>query len=119
MSRVFKSKGKGKRRGISNAEGRKKGEVAAGETVKIEATKAEKRHKEDKGVTLVEETPIKARVSFGTVNSQRVPIAPLNFGTTGVQMKGSHVVVDGINNDEEEEEEWTMDSSPAIIVFDP
>jgi len=120
MSRVFKSEGKGKRRGVSKAEGRKKGGVAASATVKVKASKAEKRHREDKGVTLVEETPIKARVSSGTVNGQpRVPIAPPNFGSTGVQMNGPRPVVDGINNNEDEEEEWIMDSSPAIVVFDP
>ena len=119
MSRVFKSEGKGKRRRVSKAEGRKTG-VAASATVKVKASKAEKRHREDKGVTLVEETPIKTRVSFGTVNGQqRVPIAPPNFGATGVQMQGPRPVVDGINNNEDEEEEWIMDSSPAIVVFDP
>lgn len=114
MSRVCKSKAKGKIKGISRIGEGKKEDL----TFKISAPKVEKRHKEDKGVTLVEETPVKTRVSSTlNVQQQPVPIMPLIFGTTsGVQKNGAKLIFGEIG---EEEEEWMMDSSPAVVVFDP
>ncbi|KAF9523620.1 hypothetical protein CPB83DRAFT_910555 [Crepidotus variabilis] len=101
------------------------------------------------GVTLVEETPVKQRVlktlpfTFG-VNQAKIP--SLNFGVTGIKVDGGRLSIarsgPGLSslpassspvsvpetpplrsgedaNDEDEDEEWMMDSSPDIRMFNP
>ena len=121
MSRVFKNKGKGKNK---EADGGKTNEGVPGATLKIEppkVPKVEKPSQIDNGVTLVEETPVKSRVPSafaeeGKGQRQPVPIVPLTFGVAELLPDGGKPA--SVINDDEEEE-WMVDSSPNIVLFDP
>ena len=117
MSRVFKNKGKGKNK---EADGGKTNEGVPGATLKIEPPKVEKPSQIDNGVTLVEETPVKSRVPSafaeeGKGQRQPVPIVPLTFGVAKLLPDGGKPA--SVSDDEEEE--WMVDSSPNIVLFDP
>ena len=116
MTRVFKNKGKGKGKGLGGGDTKNASGKA---TLKIEAPKVEKT-REDKGVTLVDETPIKPRTLSTLEKTKNVVIEPLNLVTAAKSkgnQKGDNDTIAPILA--EEEEEWMMDSSPAIVVFDP
>ena len=115
MTRVFKNKGRAKAKGSGVGDTRNAGGNA---TVKTEAPKVDKT-REDKGVTLVDETPIKPRISSTLEKTKNVVIEPLNLVTAKSEgnRKGHNDPIAPMLA--EEEEEWMMDSSPAIVVFDP
>lgn len=109
MTRVFKGKGKGKNLGGPDAE-RKTSRVES-VTVEIETTRFEK-NREDKGVTLVDETPIKPRV-LSTLHPTRNAV--IDQDVANRDAKGAPMLVE----DEDQDEEWRMDGSPVVLVFDP
>lgn len=114
MSRVFKNKGKGNNKEAD-------GEGASGATLKMEAPKVEKPSQIDKGITLVEETPVKSRLPSAFLGEakgqQRQPIAPLTFGDAKLLPDEGKLA--SVNEGDDDDEEWMVDSSPNIVLFDP
>ena len=102
MARVFKNKGKTKSRGL--------GVLGMKDpAVKIGALNIEK-PRESKGITLVDETPVKQR----TASAKNAVIEPISFGGEGENDVGVRMTTGEVD-----EEEWMLDSSPAVVVFDP
>jgi len=118
MTRVFKSKGKGKGKNLGGAGAGDK--RSAGGTVKIEAPKVEK-SREDQGVTLVDETPVRSRISSTIEKTVKdTLIKPLNFAIAESEAKGDNIFTQPMFTENgDQEEEWMMDSSAAVEVFDP
>lgn len=116
MTRVFKNKGKGRGKNLGGAGVEDK--RSAGGTVKIEPPKFEKTRK-DQGVTLVDETPVKPRISSTLENTTRnVSIKPLNFAIA--EAKRDNILMQPMLTEKgDQEEEWMMDRSAAVVVFDP
>lgn len=113
MSRVFKPKLK------SNDKASERGQ-------KPEASAPVKTKVKDLGITLVEETPVKPRLtsmktlSFGQASLGIAPIKdlkekPKNHGKDGTFLASNTQL--GILD--EDDEEWTIDSSPDIMLLNP
>jgi hypothetical protein len=108
MTRVF-NKGKSKSRSLAGLGG----EGKKGESVKVEAPKVEKT-RENKGVTLVDDTPVKPRIPLTFGKTKNMLIEPIRLETANSEDNNLIVPMD-----ENQDEEWVMDSSPAVVVFDP
>ncbi|KAF8817112.1 hypothetical protein BYT27DRAFT_7075504 [Phlegmacium glaucopus] len=115
MSRVFKPKLKPKDKATTSERGPKP-ETAAPVNKKVK----------DLGVTLVEETPVKPRLtstktlSFGQASLGIAPIKdlkgnPKNHEQNGTFLSGSQLGI----LDEDDEEEFMMTSSPDILLLNP
>jgi hypothetical protein len=112
MTRVFENNGRAKNLAGAGAE--------KGATVKTVAHQKYEKAREDKGVTLVDETRFKSRVSstlHKTTHSYSF-LAPLNLAmATGKSMAGrgsGDLTMPVLAEEDDQEGEWMMDSSPAM-----
>lgn len=81
------------------------------------------------GVTLVEETPAKPRVAKSLPtgrNQSQARIPSLNFGVASIRTEAGKLSIEGAmvgsspgGLGDDEDEEWMMDSSPDIRLFNP
>ncbi|PPQ91196.1 hypothetical protein CVT25_001212 [Psilocybe cyanescens] len=99
MSRVFKPKPKPKQ---------------TEETIKTEPVLPPPKPSANLGVTLVEETPVKARVASSTTFGRQ---PSFSFGAKSSTKVSLPLVPESPVEGEEGEEEWMMESSPPDIVF--
>ena len=114
MSRAFKPKPKDK------------GKVTCDRGPKLDAVAPVKPKANDLGVTLVEETPVKPRLtssklSFDQVSLGIAPINDLKGKPKNLEKDGSFLARSsqlGIL-DEDDEEEWMVESSPNIFFLNP
>jgi hypothetical protein len=112
MSRVFKPKPKPKDKATTSERGPKPETVAPKANVL--------------GVTLVEETPVKPRLtlsktlSFDQVSLGIAPIKDLKGKPKNLEKDGSFLARSSqLGILDEDEEEWMVDSSPDILLLNP
>ena len=114
MSRAFKPKPKDKDKATTSERGPKLEKVAP---VKLKAN--------DLGVTLVEETPVKPRLtssktlSFDQASLGIVPIKDLKGKSKNLEKDGSFLARSIQLGILDEEEEWMVDGSPDILLLNP
>jgi len=112
MSRVFKPKLKPKDKASTRGP---KPETAAPVKTKVK----------DLGVTLVEETPVKPRLTstetltFGQASSGIAPIKDLERKPKNNEKDGTFLYGSQLGILDEDDEEWMMNSSPDIMLLNP
>lgn len=115
MSRAFKPRPKDKDRATTSERG-----------PKLETVAPVKPRTKDLGVTLVEETPVKPRLtlsktmSFDQVSLGISPIKDLKGTFKNIDKDGSFLARSSqLGILDEDEEEWMVDGSPDILLLNP